>query len=164
MYVNESKLEFINSNLLMIAKATLKILVQKRLFDSKVLLSNRRYFASVYLMGYALELALKYRICCLMKFNKGFPENRAEFNNYYSDASKVLLRTTIRELRDIRHHELSLLLRYSGEQVLIEKTFASEWKLVENWNPIMRYTNPVIRKQKATDFLKSCKTIINHIS
>jgi hypothetical protein len=148
----------------MIAKSTLKILLRKRLLDSKVLLANRRYFASIYIAGYALELALKYRICSMMQFNRGFPESKAEFNTYYSDTRKVLLRTTIREIRDIRHHKLSLLLRYSGEQVNIEKNFTSAWDCIKNWNPEMRYTDPVVRKQKARDFLTNCRIVINEIS
>ena len=147
----------------MISKPTLKILVNKRLLDSKVLLNNRRYFASIYLAGHALELALKYRISRIMKFDSGFPENRTEFDAYYLDTRKVLLRTTIRELRDIRHHKLPLLLRYSGEQVNIEHNFTAEWNFVKNWDPEMRYTNPVIRMQRAMDFLKNCRTIINEI-
>jgi len=147
----------------MIPKSILKILVNKRLLDSKVLLTNKRYFACIYIAGYALELALKYRISRIMKFDNGFPENRPEFDAYYSDTHKVLLRTTIRELRDIRHHKLHLLLRYSGEQVNIENNFTAEWNFVKNWDPEMRYTNPIIRKQRATDFLKNCRTIINEI-
>ena len=134
------------------------------MLDSKVLLANRRYFASIYIAGYALELALKYRICRMMQFNRGFPESKAEFNAYYSDTGKVLLRTTIREIRDIRHHKLPLLLRYSGEQVNIERNFTSAWECIKYWNPGMRYTDPVVRKHKARDFLTSCRIIINEIS
>lgn len=147
----------------MIPKPTLKKLISKRLIDSKVLLNNRRYFASIYIAGYALELALKYRISLLMQFSNGFPEDRTEFNIYYTDTSKILLRATIRELRDIRHHNLLVLLRYSGEQINIEANFTTEWNYVRNWNPEMRYTNPIIRKQRAMDFLKNTRAIIKEI-
>ena len=147
----------------MIPKPTLKGLITKRLTDARVLLNNRRYSAAIYMSGYALELALKYRICRLMKFTGGFPENRPEFDFYYLDARKVLLRSTIRELRDIRHHNLPVLLRYSGEQVNIELNFAVEWNYVKNWNPEMRYLNSIVTKQKAIDFLKFTRVIINEI-
>jgi|GEM_PF-699007 len=149
--------------LLMIAKYTIRLLITKRLLDAKVLLNNRRYLACIYMAGYALELTFKYRISRIMQFHRGFPENKSEFDAYYSDTRKILLRTTIRELRDIRHHNLPLLLRYSGEQVNIENRFREEWKVVKDWDPGMRYTNPIIRKQKAVDFLKNCRTIINQI-
>ncbi len=74
-----------------------------------------------------------------------------------------MLRSTIRELRDIRHHNLPVLLRYSGEQVNIELNFAVEWNYVKNWNPEMRYLNSIVTKQKAIDFLKFTRVIINEI-
>lgn len=147
----------------MIPKPVLKTLINKRLLDARVLLNNRRYFACIYLAGYALELALKFKICRLMQFDNGFPENKAEFNTYYLDTRKDLLWTTIKQLSDIRHHKLVSLLRYSGEQVNIEKNFSEEWNLVKDWDPGIRYTDPIIRKQKATHFLKNCQTIITEI-
>ena len=147
----------------MISKPTIKALVNRRLDDAKVLLNNRRYLATIYIAGYALELALKYRICRIMKFTNGFPETRAEFDTYYFDTTKVFLRSTIRELRDIRHHNLPILLRYSGEQINIISNFTSDWDIVKNWNPEMRYLNSIIRRQRAHDFLKSARVIINEI-
>ncbi len=60
--------------------AGIKILIAKRLIDARVLLNSRRYPSAIYMSGYALELAFKYGICRLMKFTKGFPENRPEFD------------------------------------------------------------------------------------
>jgi len=147
----------------MIPRPTLKKLISKRLIDAKVLLNNRRYFASIYIAGYALELTLKYRITKLMKFSRGFPENKYEYNEYHSDTAKSILRTAIRDLSDIRHHNLPGLLHYSGEQVNVETNYSSEWNYVKGWNPAMRYTNPIIRKQRAQDFLKYTRSIINGI-
>ncbi len=147
----------------MIPKPILKSLITRRIGDSKVLLKNRRYPAAIYMSGYALELALKYRISSLMKFNAGFPENKTEFNQYYSDTKKVILRSNINELRDIRHHKLQALLKYSGEQVNIETHFITAWDFVKDWNPEMRYSNDTIRKQKAADFLKFVRIIVNEI-
>lgn len=138
-------------------------MIIKYLDDAKILLANRRYSTAIYLAGYALELALKYRICMIMKFNSGFPENRIEFNHYFSDTKRSLLRSTIRELRDIRHHKLELLLRYSGEQYHIETNFSSDWNEVKDWNPEMRYEKYIIRKQRANNFLNSTENIINGI-
>lgn len=147
----------------MIIKPVIKSLINHRLNDAKVLLNNRRYAAAIYMAGYALELALKFSICRIMKFKNGFPENKTEFNIYYSDAKKVLLRSTIREIRDIRHHKLPILLRYSGEQINVETNFASDWNKVKDWDPEMRYMNNIIRMQRAHDFLKSTRLIINQI-
>lgn len=147
----------------MITKPVLKKLAENRLTDAKVLLNNRRYFAAIYLAGYSLELVLKYRICMLLKFNNGFPEDKLEFNSYYLSTTKGLLQNTVRELKDIRHHNLSKLLRYSGEQVNIESKFTSDLIIVKDWTPEMRYSINTIRKQKAVNFLKSAKVIVDEL-
>ena len=87
----------------------------------------------------------------------------SEFNYYFSDTRKVLLRATIQELREIRNHDLKKLLRYSGEQYNFETNFVAEWNKVKDWNPEMRYENNIIRQSRANDFLNSAKTIINQI-
>ena len=68
----------------MISKPTLKKLVKERLRDSEALFNRRRYHASIYMSGYAVEIALKYKICKMYYFSKGFPENADEFQSYYS--------------------------------------------------------------------------------
>lgn len=147
----------------MILKPTLKSLSAKYLLDAEVLSLNKRYSSSIYIGGYAIELALKFQICETMIFRLGFPENKAEFNSYFSDTRNLLLRATIKELRDIRNHDLKKLLRYSGEQYNIETSFVGDWSKVKDWNPEMRYENKIIRQSRANDFLNSAKTIINQI-
>ena len=144
----------------MISKPSLKALIIRRLNDARVLLKNRRYPAAIYLAGYGIELALKYRICKIMAFTKGFPENKPEFNKYYQDTRKTILRETMRSLWDIRHHNLPILLRYSGKQVNIEDHFNAEWEIVKNWSPEIRYTYTTIRKHTANDFFKSANAVI----
>jgi HEPN domain-containing protein len=147
----------------MISKPSLRTLINRRLGDAKVLLKNRRYAASIYMAGYGLELALKYRICKLMEFSKGFPENRSDFSLYYDDARRVFLRQTIRNLREIRHHDLSELLHYSGEQLNIESGLLEEWSSIVTWHPGMRYNSNSIRMQLAKDFFKNANIIISQI-
>jgi len=147
----------------MISKPSLKALILRRLGDARVLLKNRRYPAAIYLAGYGVELALKYRICKIMEFTKGFPESKPEFNKYYQDARKTILRQTMRSLWDIRHHNLPILLRYSGKQVNIKTHFNAEWEVVKGWNPEMRYTNDTIRRHAANDFFNSAHAIITGI-
>ncbi len=147
----------------MITKPAIKTLIRKRLGDSRILLINKRYPATIYMAGYALELALKYSICRIMKFSKGFPETKAEFEIYFDDTAKTLLRSTIKQLRDIRHHKLQYLLFYSGEKINIQNNFLRDWDNVKEWNPAMRYNNDIVKRQKADDFLKSIRNITNEL-
>ena len=148
----------------MISKPSLKALITRRLGDARVLLKNRRYPAAIYLAGYGVELALKYRICKLMQLSRGFPENKEEFNWYCQDARRSFLRQTITELREIRHHNLTGLLHFSGEQINIETDLPAEWNTVCSWRPEMRYNSKIIRMQLAKEFYKCANSIISRIT
>lgn len=144
----------------MLSRPILKFLVNKYLIDANALLSKRRYSAAMYLAGYAIELALKYRICRIMLFNKGFPETKNEFENYFLDAKRNELRQMVSNINDIRHHKLPLLLQHSGEKYNVEKNFFHEWSLVKSWTSEMRYRKIIIRKSKCEAFLTSAERII----
>lgn len=80
----------------MISKKTLRELVDQKLKDADVLIANRRYTSAIYMAGYALELALKLKVCKIFKFLKGFSENKVEFIVYQNSAkSQQLLAGTI---------------------------------------------------------------------
>ena len=66
----------------MISKENLKIIAKNKIIDSKVLFDTKRYDASVYLIGYAIEVSLKYKICKILKLDNGFPETKDEFQIY----------------------------------------------------------------------------------
>ncbi|MCB0065385.1 MAG: HEPN domain-containing protein [Caldilineaceae bacterium] len=68
-----------------------------RLEDAEVLLAANRYDGAMYLCGYAVELALKARICRTLKW-AGYPSTRKEFEGYQS----------------LRTHDLKVLLHLSG--------------------------------------------------
>jgi HEPN domain-containing protein len=106
----------------MILTNDLRILARARLRDAAVLLRNMRYDAAVYLCGYAVEIALKVRICRTLKW-LGFPETRAEFQDYQS----------------FRTHDLNVLLHLTGVEDRIKMRYTSEWSVVAIWNPEMRY-------------------------
>ena len=67
----------------MILRTELRKLVRARLKDAEVLCANRRYAGAVYLCGYAVELALKERICKTLGW-QGFPETGQEMQGYRS--------------------------------------------------------------------------------
>jgi hypothetical protein len=77
--------------------ADLRALSAARLEDAQALFDAGRYDASACLCGYALELALKARICETLNW-QWFPETRREFEGY----------------RSFRTHDLDVLLYLSG--------------------------------------------------
>jgi HEPN domain len=97
-------------------------IAQARLEDANVLFENGRADGAGYLCGYAVELALKARICRTLNW-QGFPEKRSEFENFAS----------------FKTHKLEVLLTLSGQEQRIKTENLSEWSAVVTWDPEARY-------------------------
>ncbi len=65
----------------MISTAALRNTAREYLRAAKLLRTRRSYDASVYLCGYAVEIALKACICRTLNWTTGFPETNAEFRS-----------------------------------------------------------------------------------
>lgn len=109
----------------MLTIAELRQIPRARLADAESLLEAKRYDSAAYLCGYAVELALKARICRTLHW-EGFPEAPTEF----------------RDLQSFRTHDLAVLLHLSGIQGKVKTQFLSQWAAISLWNPESRY-NPV---------------------
>ena len=113
----------------MITVVTLRGTAREYLRAAKLLRTRRSYDASVYLCGYAVEIALKARICRTLNWTTGFPETNAEFQ------FKGNLKT----------HNLEALLEYTGIQSRFRSPgpqgLLTDWSVVSKWNPEERY-NP----------------------
>jgi HEPN domain-containing protein len=106
----------------MIATKNLRAIARARLRDAQVLLRAKRFDGAFYLCGYAVELALKARICRTLKWS-GFPEGTQDFKGFQ------LLRT----------HDLEVLLRFSGVEGRVRAKRLAEWSAVLEWHPEKRY-------------------------
>lgn len=106
----------------MIAADDLKHLARGRLRDAKALFRAGRYDAAAYICGYAVEVALKARICRTLKW-PGFPESNKEFEHFQS----------------FKTHRLGTLLSLSGQEERIRARYLPEWTLVSPWDPAIRY-------------------------
>lgn len=128
----------------MIQTSDLRSIARARLRDAKVLLKGKRLDGAVYLCGFAVEMALKTRICRTLKW-AGFPETAAEFKG----------------LQSIKTHDLEILLRLSGVEGRIKTRFMAEWSLVLDWDPEKRYqTTGQFTKQQATDMIVAATKLL----
>ncbi len=93
----------------------LEKLSRDRLGDAKALYAAGRYEGSVYLCGYAIELALKARICSYLGWAL-FPD----------------------DITSMKTHSLEMLLRFTGLESS-KNAFSDEWNLISTWTPEMRY-------------------------
>jgi HEPN domain-containing protein len=116
----------------------LRKLAQDRLEDANALLAAGRYHGAVYLSGYALEFALKARICNYLGW-KEFDE------------------------KSLQKHELEFLLRFTGLENSKE-LFLTQWSIVSEWNPRMRYnTSDEFQEQQARRFVEATEQLIKKI-
>ena len=106
----------------MISTKDLRAIARARLRDAQVLLRAKRFEAASYLCGYAVELALKARICRTLKW-PGFPASAKEFSGFQS----------------LKTHDLEVLLRFSGVEDRVRAKYAAEWSKVVKWYPEKRY-------------------------
>lgn len=106
----------------MLSRGDLRHIAQARLQDARALRDRGRYDGAVYLCGYAIEVALKARICQTLRW-PGFPSTSREFEGKQS----------------FRTHNLELLLHLSGMEPLILSRYLGQWWAVSDWVPEFRY-------------------------
>ncbi len=146
----------------MISKQNLKKIAFNKLSDAKLLFISNRYDSSLYLIGYSIELALKSKICKILKLDKGFPENKIEFEIYIK-SNENDLGNEIKELREIRNHDLQKLLYYSGQEYTIKAELLDEWTNILYWNPELRYNLKIGNRNFNEKIIKSVEKILTLI-
>lgn len=106
----------------MIPVEELDNIARARIEDAKALLAAGRYDGATYLCGYAVEVALKARICRTLNWSD-FPSTGGEFHAY----------------RSFQTHELDVLLRLSGQEGRIKQHHFGLWTAVGTWKVDSRY-------------------------
>ena len=109
-----------------------------------MLLDAERYDGAIYLCGYAIELALKAKICETLNW-VGYPATNREFQNYQT----------------FRTHDLDVLLTLSGSAAAIKTALPAEWSAVANWEPEVRYKDiGSATEQAVVEMLESIRTLL----
>jgi hypothetical protein len=113
----------------------LRDIARARLRDAEALLAARRYEGAMYVCGYAVEIALKARVCRTLKWPE-FPSTDREFQSNT-------------KYKFLKIHSLDLLLSYSGQENKIKTKFMAEWSAVAVWSPDSRY-KPVTKPSRTS--------------
>ena len=108
----------------MITRTDLRKTAREYLQSAQILRANRKYDVAVSLGGYAVEIALKDRICRTLKW-PGFPCTSGEFNYF----------------RSFQTHNLEVLLDLSAIGDKVIAALGGDWTILAKWNPEQRY-NP----------------------
>src|SRR5262245_41481528 len=116
-------------------KTDLQILAEARAADATVLLQAQRWQAAYYLLGYAVECALK--ACAARQFRQDEAPEKRVVNDFYT-------------------HRLDTLLSISGVKAALEARAAADpafqinWNTAKDWEETTRYDH-TIPEVKARD-------------
>ena len=129
----------------MISLEELHNLSRERLEDAKVLYAAGRLKWAIYTCGYAVELALKRRICETLRW-KGYPNTPAEFD----------------QLKSFKTHDLNILLRLTGveDQIKNGAERFTDWSVIASWNPDMRYSSQTVTNEKVKLLLEAVEILL----
>jgi len=126
----------------------LEQLFQDRLEDVQVLYETERFEWTVYTCGYAVELALKKKICETLRW-KGYPSTNKEFE----------------QLKCFKTHDLETLLHLSGVEDRIKEGIEgfTDWSIVASWNPDMRYSCQKTDKERTKSLIEAVKRLLGKL-
>jgi hypothetical protein len=95
------------------------------------------------LSGYAIELALKARICRTLKW-PGFPDAKGDFEG----------------MQSLKTHDLKILLQFSGVAKQVTAKRMAEWSVVLDWNPEKRYRANRSTPQQAIEMIECVERLL----
>lgn len=108
-----------------------------------MLLRAKRFDGAWYLCGYAVELALKARICRTLKW-ADFPESSQDFNG----------------LQSLKTHNLEILLRFSRVENKVKTRRMAEWSKAVGWRPDRLYQNRLATAQQSAEMVKCVERLL----
>lgn len=130
----------------MLLIADLRTLAKERLDEAEALLKAKRYDAGIYLCGYAVEHALKARICKTLRWD-GYPDTRKEFEGYSS----------------FKVHNLGVLLSLSGKERAIKSAFMGYWMSVKTWDPSVRYRRTGATERDLQEMIGASRVLLRNL-
>lgn len=131
----------------MLLRIELLELARARMRDAELLYHKKRYDGAAYLSGYAVEFALKARICRQLRW-ANFPSKDNEFKGK----------------SNFKVHDFDHLLAYTGIAPKIQANCATEWSTMKVWSPDYRY-RPIgsATQQDAQGMITSAKILMKKL-
>lgn len=118
-------------------------IAKARFKDAQVLYAEKRYEGAIYICGYAVELALKARICKTLRWKE-----------YRTD----------RDYTSFKTHNLDVLLHLSGVEDKIKPSLLVEWSIVIRWTPQTRYQSiGKVSAEEANSMLTAVNSLLRKI-
>ena len=109
-------------------RVDLQTLAETRLADGALLLEAGRHAGAYYLLGYAVECALKAAVAKHVR-EHDFPDKKLVVDSHTHDLAKLLFLTGLRESLEAK--------------AAAEPNFAINWGTVVSWNEASRYSTSI---------------------
>jgi len=119
-------------------RSELKKLTDLRLKDAHSLLSGRRYAASYYLAGYAVECAIK--VCIASQFKANTVPAQKVVNRYYTHNFQELIKAADLVKAADLERDFDRLRKRDAE-------FEANWNVVKDWKPDRRYELQITKRE-----------------
>lgn len=121
------------------SRAGFEKLMDLRMKEAKLLLDQKDWDGAYYLVGYAVEFALKIRIIRQLMRSDSFPDKKLAENFY--------------------KHELTLLRKLAGldDEMAKDAAVKAHWDIVQEWSEQSRYEIGKAEKE-ATDLYEAIET------
>ena len=129
----------------MITCADLQKITHARLKDANVLLTNRRYDGAMYLVGYAVEIALKRRFC-QDNGEVSFPSTQTEFETWRNKYGVRLNTHALQNLADATTWDCT--------------SYWAEWSSFTTWAETLRYSPIGYAAPKGTQRMIAAANVI----
>lgn len=109
-------------------RGDLQLLAELRVEDARILLEAGRFAGAYYLLGYAVECALK---ACVAKLTRehDFPDKQLVLDSYTHDLEQLL--------------QISGVEREFDARVRANRAFSVDWTTVKDWTEAARYDNNI---------------------
>jgi hypothetical protein len=116
-------------------------LAEERLADAEALYDAKRYEGAFYICGYAVEVALKKKICTTLGWSE------------YPTSGKLYV--------SFKTHDLEFLLHLSG----VEKNFvlSAEWSIVMKWGVEIRYSSEKIKSEDVKLMIEAARSLVRKL-
>jgi HEPN domain-containing protein len=124
----------------------LKELATDRLNDAKVLFEASRYDGAYYICGYAVEMALKHKICDTLGWDE-YPSTGKGSEKY----------------KTFKTHDFEVLLHLSGVEKSIKTLLMAEWSVLKNWESETRYSSQRQIKEDVSLMIEATEILLEHL-
>lgn len=151
----------------MIPIADFEQTAREKLLDAKCLLDGERFDGAIYMAGYALEIAIKVKLCH-SKEMPAFPDTYNEWKDVagalkkFDNTWKKPDNAFDKESKSWKEHLSEELVEKLDEPLKSQILVDRDWNKVRIWSVDLRYRRNMATKSQATGFINAIENIANN--